>query len=347
LLNFDLWYTKRIKIEGEKRMPKDINHKKKLLALRKIFLTKSDEAHPLTMEDIIRHLSAYEISAERKSIYRDLEVLDEFIEICRTDGRAPMGYYTVDRAFELAEIKILIDSIQASKFITKRKSDALITKRKALCSEHEAKELQRQPVLSNRIKNMNESILYTVDTIQKAMAADKQISFKYYKYNVKMEKDYFYGGTPYLESPFALISADDCYYLLAYSDIKQKFKHYRVDKMESVKIDMYSPRKGKEAFAEIDLGLYTKRSFSMYGGKDERVTMRFKNYFSGVVVDRFGKDVYMKPIDSKWFEINEVVTVSPLFFGWILSLGAEAQIVGPEEVKSDMAEYLMDIAKLY
>ena len=328
-------------------MPKDVNHKKKLLALRKIFLTKSDENHPLTMRDIIRHLKAYEISAERKSIYRDLEVLDEFIEICRTDRRAPMGYYTVDRAFELAEIKILIDSIQASKFITERKSRALIKKLKALCSEHEAKELQRQPVVSNRIKNMNESILYTVDKIQKAMAADRQISFKYYKYNVKKEKYYYYGGAPYLESPFALISADDCYYLLSYSDKEQMFKHYRVDKMESVKIDTASSRIGKEAFAEIDLGLYTQRSFSMYGGKDERVTMRFKNRLSGVIVDRFGKDVYMKPFDNRWFEINEVVKVSPLFFGWILSFRDEAQIVGPESVKSDMMEYLIDIAKLY
>ena len=330
-------------------MPKVGSQKQKLLQVREILLKETDERHSLSMPEIVKLLNRDGTPAERKSIRDDIDALYDFgLDIAIDEAVRPTQYRVLSRDFQLAELKILIDSIQASKFITKTKSEELIDKIAHLSSKHEAAVLERPSVIVERIKNMNESIYYNVDYVQQAIYEDHRISFRYFNYDVKKEKAYHRDGAIYEENPFALIYADDNYYLLTYSDDEEKFKHYRIDRMEKVSV-LSKPRskQSKEKYSLLNLSVYTKRAFSMYGGIERRVCMRFANKLSGVVIDRFGKDVRINIIDDDWFEINEYVMVSSMFFGWILSFGSDAYIVGSDSIKKKMQEYLREIVKNY
>ncbi len=330
-------------------MPKVGSQKQKLLQVREILLNETDEQHSLSMPEIVKLLNRDGTTAERKSIRDDIDALYDFgLDIEIDEDVHPTQYRVLSREFQLAELKILIDSIQASKFITKTKSEELIDKIAHLASKHEAAVLKRPSVIVERIKNMNESIYYTLDYVQQAIYENHRISFRYFNYDVKKEKVYHCDGAIYEENPFALIYADENYYLLTYSDDEEKFKHYRVDKMEKVSVlNKSRSKQSKEKYSLISLSVYTKRTFSMYSGIERRVCMRFATKLSGVVIDRFGESVRIKIIDDDWFEINEYVMVSSMFFGWILSFGSDAYIVGSESIKRKMQEYLVGIMMNY
>ena len=345
LSNFDLWYTKRIKIKGVNCMPRRENQKKKLLALREIFLEQTDENHYLTMSEIMRHLETYNISAERKSIYDDFEILREFgIEIESKREGSMTSYHIANRLFDLRELKMLIDVVQSSKFITEEQSRDLTNKIKTLCSRHDAGQLFRR-VTMNRVKSANDSVLRNIDKIHQAMHNDRKISFVYYEYNIEKER-IPKKNKRYNTSPYALILVDGYYYMLGYKKFFNITYHYRVDKMAKIRITDV-PREGKDWFKNHNLEQYTRFLFSMFDGDEEKVTIHFAMKHIGAVIDRFGKDVMMKKVDNDWFEVTERIKISPPFYAWVLSFGAEARVVAPEKAKSDMAEYLMDIAKLY
>ena len=320
-------------------MPKTANQKGKLLYVMEALLHESDENHPLSMEDLLRYLEEKGIRAERKSIYSDIETLQAFgLDVHGTRGRTA-GYYVGEREFELPEIKLLIDSVQSSKFITERKTMQLIRKLAGLMSVHEAALMKRQLYVKNRIKSMNESIYYNVDALHQAIAADKQIEFRYSSYTITKEKKFRRGGRPYRVSPLALSWAEENYYLIAYEAETDKIKHFRVDKMDSIRIvDQF--REGKKLLRDMDMGEYTRKNFSMFGGTEEVVTLRFSNRMIGVVIDTFGKDVAITAVDEEHFLIRAAVAVSPQFFGWLFGLDGEAAIVAPEPVKQRFQEQL-------
>lgn len=325
-------------------MPKGTNQKFKLYRLAQIMLENTDEEHYITMPEIMAALGKYEITADRKSIYtdlRDLETLD--IEV---EGE-PVGnryhYHVINRPFELPELKLLVDAIQSSRFITEKKTNALIRKLEKLVSKYDAQKLQRQVYVSGRIKTMNESIYYTVDAIHNAISENRKIRFQYFQWNVKKEMELRHGGAWYLISPWGLAWDNENYYLVGYDSDAGRIKHYRVDKMLHIRISE-EEREGREHFQKLDMADYTKKSFGMFGGEEQTVKLLVDNNLVGVILDRFGKDVMLIPADEGHFTVNVDVHVSGLFLGWIFSLGEQVKILSPEGVAEQMkleAERLM------
>ena len=317
-------------------MSKGSNQKFKLYRLAQIMQDLTDEEHYITMPEIIEELAKYDVTADRKSLYADLRDLSILgIEV---EGE-PIGnryhYHVVSRSFELPELKLLVDAIQSSKFITEKKSNRLIKKLETLLSKYDAQKLQRQVYVSGRIKTMNESIYYTVDAIHNAISENKKIKFQYYQWNVKKEMELRHTGAWYHISPWGLSWDDENYYLVGYDSDAEKIKHYRVDKMLHIKMSNEN-REGKEYFKKLDMADYAKKSFGMFGGKERTVKMKVNNTLAGVIIDRFGKDVMMIPVDGEHFTVNVDVHVSRQFLGWIFSLGEGIKIIGPEEVVKQM-----------
>ena len=276
-------------------MPKGTNQKFKLYHLAQIMLEKTDDEHYITMPEILSALEAYGVTADRKSIYndlRDLEVLGIEVEGEPVGGR--YHYHVLNRPFELPELKLLVDAIQSSKFITERKTNALIKKLERLVSQYDAVKLQRQVYVSGRIKTMNESIYYTVDAIHNAISENRKIRFQYYQWNVKKEMELRHGGAFYHISPWGLSWDDENYYLVGYDSEADTLKHYRVDKMLHIQMSD-EKREGQEHFERLNMADYAKKSFGMFGGKEQKVKLLVKNELAGVMIDRFGKDIMMIP----------------------------------------------------
>jgi len=327
-------------------MARSANQKLKLLYLRQFLLDRSDEAHPVTVADMIRHLAAHDIAAERKSIYDDLESLRLYgVDIIQTKGRTT-GYYVGERDFELSELKLLVDSVQSSKFITHKKTLSLIRKIEGLASAYDGQQLQRQVYVRSRVKSMNESIYYIVDELSSAITGDRRIRFRYFEYTVAKERRFRHDGAFYEVSPFALIWDDENYYLLAWDDAAKTLKHYRVDKMADISI-MEMPRAGGEAFAAVDMSAYTKKVFGMFSGREEQVALRFENHLIGAVLDRLGQDAFVVPNGPDHFTVRADVVVSPQFFAWVTGFGSSVRILGPESVVDEMRRHISSVAALY
>lgn len=328
-------------------MPKGTNNKFKLYRLAQIMLEKTDEEHYITMPEIMAELARYEITADRKTIYGDLKDLQQLgIEV---EGE-PVGnryhYHVVSRVFELPELKLLVDAIQSSKFITERKTNSLIKKLETLVSKYDAAKLQRQVFVSGRIKTMNESIYYTVDAIHNAISENKKIRFQYFQWNIKKEMELRHGGAYYHISPWGLSWDDENYYLVGFDSEANLIKHFRVDKMLHITL-MDEAREGQEHFMKLDMADYSKKSFGMYRGKEKMVKLLVHNRLAGVIIDRFGKGVMMIPVDGDHFSVNVEVQISGQFLGWVMSLGEDVKIVGPEDVVERMKSELLRLQKQY
>lgn len=327
-------------------MPKSTNQKLKILYLMKILLAKTDEKHVLSVPQMIELLAQHDIQAERKSIYDDLEALRLYgIDIECLKGKNG-GYYVASRQFELPELKLLVDAVQSSKFITRKKSNELIKKLETFSSIYDAQLLQRQVHVANRIKTMNESIYYNIDNIHAGISAGKQISFLYFEYTVNKERSFRHNGTKYVISPYALTWDNENYYMIGYDDEAKKIKHYRVDKMMSIDVTELN-RLGREEFEKFDMAAYSRKVFGMYGGEEENVKLRFQNHLAGVVIDRFGKDVFISKSDENHFDIDVGVQVSPQFLAWVFGLGGDVQILQPQSVKEQFKKMLENVKSLY
>lgn len=312
---------------------KQSRQKLKLLYLMQILLEQTDEEHHITVPEMIQELDALGISAERKSIYDDLEQLKTFgLDICTERGKTH-GYFVASREFELPELKLLVDSVQASKFITRKKSMELISKIEQLTSRENAKKLHRQVYVLDRVKTVNEQIYYNVDKIHDAIAADRQIMFRYFDLDVDKQKVYRKDGGAYTETPVALSWDDENYYLIAYKAKYDNFTHYRVDKMDGISISD-APRMMPEK--TFDLPSYAQSVFSMFGGEETGVCLMFENKLAGVVFDRFGTEIPIRKVDENHFTCNVKVAVSPHFLAWMMSFGKRAKIVSPEHVVAEM-----------
>lgn len=313
-------------------MPKGTNQKFKLYRLAQIMLERTDEEHYITMPEIMEALKEYDITAERKSIYADLRDLETFgIDVEGEQVGNRYHYHVVNRPFEMPELKLLVDAIQSSKFITARKTNDLIRKLETFVSRYDAMKLQRQVYVSGRIKTMNESIYYTVDEIHNAISENKKICFQYFQWNEKKEMELRHSGAWYHISPWGLSWNNENYYLVGYDSEEEKIKHFRVDKMLHIKLSKES-REGNEHFKKLDMADYAKKSFGMFGGKERTVKLLVKNNLAGVIIDRFGKDVMMIPADNEHFTVSVDIHVSKQFLGWVFSLGENIKILGPDDV---------------
>jgi predicted DNA-binding transcriptional regulator YafY len=329
-------------------MAKSPNQKLKLLYLLKILTEESDENHCLSAQALIDALAAYDIRAERKSIYDDIAQLNDFgYDIVLVKAKTGGGYYLAERPFELAELKLLVETVQASRFLTVKKSRELIGKIEKLASKAEAGQLQRQVYVANRIKTANESIYYIVDDIHRAIQNNVQIAFQYMEWNLEKELVPRKGGKTYQVSPWALTCKDENYYLIAHDEEEDIIKHFRVDKLGHVKVLEHVKRQGAELFERFDIAEYANKTFGMYGGREETVTLEFENRLIGVVIDRFGKELTIRKRDENYFTVRVPVTVSGQFFGWLTGLGVGAKIAAPEQVAQEYRNYVNQVLGQY
>ena len=318
-------------------MPKGTNQKLKLYRLSQIMLRETDEEHGLSIQEIKDKLERYGITADRKSLYDDLASLAELgIEIDKEQSGRSFYYYVVSKQFELPELKLLVDAIQSSKFITARKSNALIKKLTSFASRYEAMQLDRQVFVSGRIKTMNESIYYNVDAIHNAIARNCRIRFEYLMWNIKKEL-VPRRETDYEVSPWGLSWDDENYYLVAFDSDAGIIKHYRVDKMRKIRLTDKG-RDGQDHFKQLDMAAYAKKSFGMFGGEEQSVRLQFENSMVGVLIDRFGKEIEIYPVDDGHSETIVRVAVSKQFFGWVFGLGGSVRIVSPQSVVGQFNE---------
>ena len=328
-------------------MAKRSNQKLKLLYMARIFHEHTDEEHGLSVREIISLLSSYEVNADRKTIYLDIEELRRFgMDIVSSQQGRNVYYHLVSRNFELPELKLLVDSVQSSKFITERKSRELIRKLESLVSKYDAKQLHRQVILSGRVKTMNESIYYSVDKIHAAINEDRQISFHYFQWNAEKKMDLRRGGALYHISPWSLIWDDEYYYLIGYDPESGLMKHYRVDKMLHLEVTE-NRREGKEIFKKMDLPKYSKGLFGMYGGETVAVTLLCENNMAAPIIDRFGKEITLTPIDKDHFLTRVTVCASEQFLGWVIALGKGVRIVGPDRVVDAMKDEVRRLTEQY
>ena len=328
-------------------MKKADSQKLKLLYLSKILFEETDEEHGITMPQIIHALDGYGIQADRKTLYTDINELKTFgMDIVSNKEGRSFTYRLVSRDFELAELKLLVDSVQSSKFISEKKSRELIKKLEALASNHEASQLHRQVLLTGRVKSMNESIYYRVDDIHNAINLDRQIRFRYVNWTVDKEQKVRRNGELYCVSPWHLRWDDEYYYLIGYDSASSSIRHYRVDKMKNITVTDI-PRDGKAQFSKFNPADYSKKLFGMFSGESCHVTLRGENSMVGVIIDRFGKDIPVIKVDEEHFDAVVEAAISPQFFGWIASLGSRIRITKPDSVKRSMQDFARELWNMY
>ena len=305
-------------------MAKSENQKLKLLYLRDYLRQNSDEAHPVSMQELIDFLASKQIHAERKSIYADIQTLNDYgTEIFYIPRK---GYYVAQRDFELSELKLLVDAVLSSRFLTQQHSAVLIRKLAALSSTHEADLLRRSIGLSVRAKAENEENFANIDILHEAIASDRQIVFRYFDWGTDGKKHF--RPKNYFASPYLLVWDDENYYLVAHTE-KHGITHYRVDKMEDIFLTD-ARRTITEDTEKRDPAAYSKEVFGMYRGSARRVKLRFENALAGVVIDRFGKDIMLTPDGDAHFTLTVNVSVSPNFLGWVAGFGGRAAVIFPK-----------------
>ena len=328
-------------------MARSAFQKLKILYVMDYLLKYSDEEHPVTVAQLIAELASRNISAERKSIYDDIECLREYgLDIIQSGTGKASGYYVSGRDFELPELKLLVDSVQCSKFITHKKTMSLIKKIGSLASVHDAKLLNRNVYVKNRIKTMNESIYYNVDEIHRGIAENKKIRFHYFEYTVNKERRFRKDGAWYVISPFSLGWDDENYYLVGYDSEAGIIKHFRVDKMADIGITKEA-RDGEESYSALDMAVYARKTFGMFTGEETTVKLRFEKDMVGVVLDRLGRDVMLIPDGEEHFTVRTQVVVSPQFFAWVFGFAGKAKILEPQSVVDAMQAQLEKVKEQY
>ena len=324
-------------------MAKSENQKLKLLLLKDYLERNTDPEHPASLQDILSYLESRGVLAERKSVYRDIQtLLDYGCDIVATRGKSA-AYYMNASTFDMAELKLLADAVISSKFLTEKKSAELLKKLGTLTSRHQALELRRDLVVSGRVKSMNESVFYNVDALHEAIRSNSQIRFRYFEWGRNGER--VYRKEERSASPYALCWDDANYYLISYT-AEHGITHFRVDKMADIRCTG-EPRIQNEQTRALDLTNYGKEIFGMYNGQLQQVRMRFDNSLTGVVIDRFGKDLMLIPDGPEHFTCVAEVMVSPLFFGWVASFGTRVRLLFPASVVAEYRDYIAEIHKLY
>ena len=325
-------------------MARSSYQKLKPLYIMNYLLQNTDEDHPVTVNQIISYLDSQGISAERKSIYSDIEALQYFgLDIVQAGSGRSCGYYVAHRNFELPELKLLIDAVQSSRFLTEKKSRELIGKLCSQCSVHDARLMRRDVLVSGRVKSMNETIYYNVDAIQEAIAQNRQITFRYFDWDLGGKRKY--RERDYQASPYGLCQDNENCYLLAHSP-RHGVTSYRVDRMTDIRLTEEArtpcPELTGKALAE-----HANRLFQMYSGEETTVKLRFHRSLINVVVDRFGRDILLIPDDETHFVFTVNVAVSPMFLSWVIGFGSKARILYPQSVIDQCTQLCREAMEQY
>ena len=325
-------------------MPKSDNQKLKIFYILDYLERNSREDHPIRAAEIISILDRqHNISCDRKTVYSDIAALQEYgIDIVSVPGKNG-GYYIASRAFELPELKLLIDAVQSSRYLTEKKSRELIEKLCDLCNEHDAKLMRRNVLVSGRVKSMNETIYYNVDAIQEAIAQNRQIFFRYFDWDFGGKRRY--REKEYLASPYGLCQDNENCYLLAFSQ-RHGVTSYRVDRMSDIQITE-APRIPCPELTGKALNEHANKLFQMYSGNAVDVKMRFHRDLMNVVIDRFGKDTMLIPDGDEYFNFTVPVAVSPMFLSWIIGFGSKAKILYPESVVKQCKTLCIEVMGQY
>ncbi len=327
-------------------MARQANQKLKMLYLLEILRRETDEEHPLSLKQIIDLLAQKGISAERKSLYDDIEQLRLMGEDIVAVRDTTVRYYIGERTLDMPQLRLLVDAVQSSKFITRKKSEELIRRLESLTSRHLAGQLQREVLVSGRIKTMNESIFYNVDSLQSAMAAGKQVTFQYFDWGMDKQQHLRHDGALYTISPWALVWDDENYYLVAYNSTTETLRHYRVDRMLHIRLTDL-PREGEEAFRQQDMAVYSRKTFGMFGGQEQPVILRCHKRMAGIILDQFGADTALIPDGEEHFTVRVPVVVSPPFFAWLSGFERDIRLTAPAVVAEQYVLYLRDILSGY
>lgn len=358
------------------------NQKMKPYLVMEYLMRHTDENHAESADNIAAYLQELGIDAERRSIYRDIEEInkalwlleneddadifaaEEAIETDENDSekfivydRHLKGFRVVRRKYELSDIRLMAECIYASRYISQSEADRLVDIIKGFVSEEQSREIRTDALVTARQRTLNKSTLRNVSTIYDAMSkmiegekhVPEKISFQYLKYTIDdLEKQTERRkGAKYIVSPYKLIINDGNYYLLAFDENSQQIRTYRVDRMKAIN-RLGTPREGAEAFAAIDMKTYTQRTFSMFGGERERVSIRFVSSLLDMAVERFGRyNVSYSRADDHHFNVSADVEISDQFFGWLCGFGTKAKLFSPNSVVEQYKEYLLKILSRY
>lgn len=309
-------------------MARGAKQKLKLPILERTLLQETDDEHPITTQALISTLARSGVTAERKSIYDDIDALRELgLDVQSRKGKTP-GWYVGERTFQLPELKLLVDAVQSCKFITRRKSDELICKLAQFSSRYQARMLQRQVYVAGRAKSMNEGVYYSIDKLHSAVAGGHAVTFRYFEYNVRKEKVFRRDGKRYPVSPYGLIWDSENYYLVGYDHVNHDLRHYRVDKMADLVITTL-PLGGGSFLEGFHMASYAQKHFGMFRGEEGQIRLRCANQMVGVVLDRFGQEVMLIPDGEDHFTVTVSAVVSPPFWGWLFGLGDQVRLLSP------------------
>ena len=326
-------------------MARSERQKEKLIRILELLMKHTDDGHGITVSELISMLEDYGISAERKSIYDDFLVLSDMGFTVEKLPTRPVSYYLADRIFELAELKMLVDAVESSKFITAKKSREIISKLEIFAGQHRSRELARAVYVEDRVKTMSTSAIYNVDAIHSAINADRAISFRYFEYTAEKKRVFRHDGEYYSASPLALVWNDENYYLVAYDERDKITKNFRVDKMSDVSVEERA-RCHEAITGGFNPANYTRKIFGMYGGREELVTLECRESLAGVIIDRFGTDPAFIKTDFG-FKVSLRVMVSPNFFAWVLGFGGAMRIASPASVVDEMKSRIREVEALY
>lgn len=326
-------------------MPRSFDQKLKILYIRDYLEKNSHRNHPVRASELITMLKEeHGIECERKTVYSDIEALINYgLDIVSLPGKNG-GYYIASRSFDTPELKLLVDAVQSSRYLTEQKSRELIGKLCDLCSVHEAQLMRRTIKVSGRVKSMNESIYNNVDYIQEAIANNRQISFRYFDWDIRGQRQY--RDRIYVASPYGLCQDNDNCYLVSWTE-RHQITHFRVDRMSNIKITdeqrVPCPELSGQAFTE-----YANRTFQMFAGETVNVKLQFHSSLTNVVIDRFGRDMILIPEpDGERFTFTVPVAISPMFLSWIIGFGDKARILWPQSAIDACQELCRQAAAQY
>ncbi len=326
-------------------MKKGLHTKEKLFRVLFFLFDATDSEHGVSVAEVIEHLATFGIHAERKSIYDDFETLGALGFPVGQLGTRPQRYYLQERVFEPAELKLLTDAIVACNFITKERSRALIAKLSRFAGERQAAQLSRAVYVERRAKTENVAVMATIDGLHRALRENRQVSYRYFDYSCKKEKQYHRGGARYTLSPYALVWREENYYLIAYDAQADMLKHFRVDKIEALEV-LAAPVIRPPRYERFDPADYAGKVFAMYGGTEELVTLWCASRLAGVIIDRFGTEPTFFP-SGDGFRVAQRVALSPNFYAWVMSFGADMEILSPTYVREQMRTHLRRAVLLY
>ena len=320
----------------------------KLLFIRDYLYQHATKEHPKNAKAIQEYLSKHQIKADVKTIYNDILRLQTDFSVPIEYNAKKWGYYITKPIFEPYELRLMVDSIQSSKFITQKEANTITQKISGLADIYTKESLNRVAYVADRVRSRNDSVVKDADRIHSAIAQNRKISFRYYHYTPNRDnpKRYSKSGNVYIVSPYALLWDNGNYYLYAYTD-KSNFRTFRIDRMENISHPLLAEREGEKEFKASQITSKEYKVFQMYHGEQMKVRVRFSNHLADAIIDQFGKSVLLIPDGEKHFIATIPVEISPPFFAWLSTFGKGAKVLHPEEAVNKMREFIGKLTEMY